>query len=261
LQVEEFLERSARRFPDKTALVCGDRRLTYGQVEELTLATPLVLPDSEPVHIQVHVAAEDETGRRDLQIHSRTPTSTDEWTLHATGILARDGLTSDPDLSAPWRPEWPPEHAEPVDLAGFYHRMAESGMNHGPSFKGLRAVWRHGDELFAEVAPLRSDPSDEDLARRTFLVLQDEEPGTRKKLPTLYTVFQLYCLKNLTIPQIARKCRCSLGTVANRLKLLQAKTGVAPGRLRRISPHFIKFVDDARQARRNYRRSTRARDL
>ena len=126
--------------------------VAYGQVEELTLATPLVLPDSEPVHIQVHVAAEDETGRRDLQIHSRTPTSTDEWTLHATGILARDGLTSDPDLSAPWRPEWPPEHAEPVDLAGFYHRMAESGMNHGPSFKGLRAVWRHGDELFAEVA-------------------------------------------------------------------------------------------------------------
>jgi len=34
VQVEEFLERTARQFPDKTALVCGDRRLTYGQVEE-----------------------------------------------------------------------------------------------------------------------------------------------------------------------------------------------------------------------------------
>ena len=34
MQVEEFLEQSARRLPDKTALVCGDRRLTYGQVEE-----------------------------------------------------------------------------------------------------------------------------------------------------------------------------------------------------------------------------------
>jgi long-chain acyl-CoA synthetase len=34
VQVEEFLERSALRFPDKTALVCGDRRLTYGQIEE-----------------------------------------------------------------------------------------------------------------------------------------------------------------------------------------------------------------------------------
>jgi amino acid adenylation domain-containing protein len=33
VQVEEFLERSAARFPDKTALVFGGRRLTYGQVE------------------------------------------------------------------------------------------------------------------------------------------------------------------------------------------------------------------------------------
>jgi len=34
VQVEEFLERSAVRFPGQTALVCGDRRLTYAQVEE-----------------------------------------------------------------------------------------------------------------------------------------------------------------------------------------------------------------------------------
>jgi amino acid adenylation domain-containing protein len=34
VQVEEFLELSARRCPGKTALVCGDRRLTYGQVDE-----------------------------------------------------------------------------------------------------------------------------------------------------------------------------------------------------------------------------------
>ena len=34
MQVEEFLERSAQRFPDKTALVCGNRRLTYREIEE-----------------------------------------------------------------------------------------------------------------------------------------------------------------------------------------------------------------------------------
>lgn len=34
MQVEEFLERSVRRFPDKTALVCGDRRPTYREIEE-----------------------------------------------------------------------------------------------------------------------------------------------------------------------------------------------------------------------------------
>mgnify|MGYP001064100678 CR=1 FL=1 len=34
MQVETFLELSAQRFPDKTALVCGNRRLTYSQIEE-----------------------------------------------------------------------------------------------------------------------------------------------------------------------------------------------------------------------------------
>ena len=34
MQVEEFLERSGERFPEKTALVCDDRRLTYQSLEE-----------------------------------------------------------------------------------------------------------------------------------------------------------------------------------------------------------------------------------
>ena len=34
MQVEEFLEQSARRFPDKTALVCDGQRWTYSQLEE-----------------------------------------------------------------------------------------------------------------------------------------------------------------------------------------------------------------------------------
>ena len=42
--VEDFLEHSAERFPDKVALVCGQRRLTYAHVEDLCnqLAHPLV---------------------------------------------------------------------------------------------------------------------------------------------------------------------------------------------------------------------------
>ena len=34
MQVERFLEESAQRFPEKVALVCGDRRVTYRQVDE-----------------------------------------------------------------------------------------------------------------------------------------------------------------------------------------------------------------------------------
>lgn len=34
MQVESFLELSARQWPDKTALVCGDRRITYTELEQ-----------------------------------------------------------------------------------------------------------------------------------------------------------------------------------------------------------------------------------
>jgi long-chain acyl-CoA synthetase len=33
MQVEEFLEHSAEAYPDKVALVCGSRRVTYGEIE------------------------------------------------------------------------------------------------------------------------------------------------------------------------------------------------------------------------------------
>ncbi|WP_446467299.1 SDR family oxidoreductase, partial [Streptomyces sp. BRA346] len=42
--------------------------------------------------------------------------------------------------------------AEPVELDGFYENRAESGFEYGPVFQGLRAAWRHGDAVFAEVA-------------------------------------------------------------------------------------------------------------
>jgi long-chain acyl-CoA synthetase len=36
LQIEQFLENSARHFPDKTALVCGEQRFTYREIERIS---------------------------------------------------------------------------------------------------------------------------------------------------------------------------------------------------------------------------------
>ena len=49
---------------------------------------------------------------------------------------------------------WPPEGSEAVELDGLYDRLAEWGFEYGPVFQGLRAVWRRGDEVFAEVSLL-----------------------------------------------------------------------------------------------------------
>ncbi|SDU27309.1 rifamycin polyketide synthase modules 7 and 8 [Amycolatopsis keratiniphila] len=100
-----------------------------GRVDELTLETPLALPEHGAVEVQVVVGPESETRR--IEIRSRRPDLTD-WTRHATGVLGQ---------GAPERPAaepWPPPGADrlPVDAA--------------PA--GVRALWRREDEVFAEVA-------------------------------------------------------------------------------------------------------------
>nr|WP_329956167.1 polyketide synthase [Catenulispora pinistramenti] len=120
------------------------------RLEELTLETPLVLPAGNAgVQVQVRVADADAEGYRTLEIHSR-PVDADEltgWTRHATGLLAPVvGPGTVEGLAA-----WPPADATPVPVDGFYERLTESGYGYGPVFQGLRAVWRRGAEVFAEV--------------------------------------------------------------------------------------------------------------
>ncbi len=42
--------------------------------------------------------------------------------------------------------------AEPLDTARVYADLADQGYGYGPAFQGLRAAWRHGDDVYAEVA-------------------------------------------------------------------------------------------------------------
>ncbi|MEU8878359.1 SDR family NAD(P)-dependent oxidoreductase, partial [Streptomyces javensis] len=46
----------------------------------------------------------------------------------------------------------PPVDAVAVDVGGVYERLAGVGLEYGPVFQGVRAAWRRGDEVFAEVA-------------------------------------------------------------------------------------------------------------
>ncbi|WP_318205435.1 SDR family NAD(P)-dependent oxidoreductase [Streptomyces sp. SCL15-4] len=122
-------------------------RLGCGHLAELTLQAPLVLPERGAVQLQLHVAAADDTGHRALTVHSRPEGADDTaWTRHATGLLAPRAATPAFDLAA-----WPPPGAEPVPAEDAYDRLAALGYDYGPAFQGLRALWRRGDETFAEV--------------------------------------------------------------------------------------------------------------
>ncbi|MFG2911280.1 SDR family NAD(P)-dependent oxidoreductase [Kitasatospora sp. NPDC048298] len=118
-------------------------------LEELTLAAPLVLSEQGGLAVQVLVGGPDEDGRRPVSVHSRSErASADEpWTRHATGALASAARTEGESLT-----EWPPAGAEPVAVDGWYEALAASGFDYGPVFQGLRAAWRRGDEVFAEVS-------------------------------------------------------------------------------------------------------------
>ncbi|MEU6239297.1 polyketide synthase dehydratase domain-containing protein, partial [Kitasatospora sp. NPDC047058] len=120
-----------------------------GRVEELVIEAPLVLPPQGGVRVQVTVDEADASGRRAVGVYAQADDATveEEWTRHATGVLA---ASADIAVGEGWG-QWPPAGAEAVDLDGFYPALATSGLAYGPVFQGLRAAWRRGAELFAEV--------------------------------------------------------------------------------------------------------------
>ncbi|MFF7756274.1 SDR family NAD(P)-dependent oxidoreductase, partial [Streptomyces sp. NPDC007971] len=59
---------------------------------------------------------------------------------------------SDAADAAQWSVQWPPTGAVAADVDELYAGLAATGLGYGPLFQAVRAAWRRGDELFAEVA-------------------------------------------------------------------------------------------------------------
>jgi acyl transferase domain-containing protein/acyl carrier protein len=144
------------------------REVGCEHIEELTLGAPLVLRERGAVQIQLALGGfEERTGRRLVSIHSRAVAhgadggagEREVWTVHANGVLCEEPGESEEreESEAIWESvgaAWPPAGADvvPIDLEHLYERLAERGYDYGPAFQGLRAAWRGGDEVFAEVA-------------------------------------------------------------------------------------------------------------
>ena len=130
-------------------------------VEELTLEAPLTLPENGSISMQVCVSGPDESGSREMAIHSRPATEDAEWIQNVTGILS-----SQPPISPEPLGSWPPEGAEPLEVDHAYDLLAERGLEYGPTFKGLSAAWRDGERIYAEVSlPEESRPKRRALRR------------------------------------------------------------------------------------------------
>ncbi|HXQ00992.1 MAG TPA: type I polyketide synthase, partial [Solirubrobacteraceae bacterium] len=135
-------------------------------VSELTLHAPLILPEEEALEIQVSVGEIKESGARELSINSRPVRSDEdpwierEWVSHASGTLNARTASEDIGVSKPLHSAklsllgdpWPPREAEPIEIDDLYDRLAGIGFEYGPAFQGLKAAWRHEEQIFAEVA-------------------------------------------------------------------------------------------------------------
>ncbi|WP_328348245.1 type I polyketide synthase [Micromonospora sp. NBC_00421] len=129
------------------------RTVDTAHVVELVLEVPLVVPQTGGVDLRVSVGPADGDGCRPVTIHSHVDDGTDrpgtarQWQRHATGLLAPTRAVTVAPAGA-----WPPADAEPIPLDTLYPHLAEQGYHYGPVFRALRAAWRHGDDILAEVA-------------------------------------------------------------------------------------------------------------
>ncbi|MCX4852218.1 type I polyketide synthase [Streptomyces canus] len=172
-----------------------------GLLEELTLQAPLVVPESGAVQVQVVVGAAESDGRRGVEVFSRPDESAqDNWTRHAAGVLApaTSGAPADEDLTV-----WPPRNAEPLDSSDLYTQTLANV--YGPAFHCLRAAWRRGADIFAEVelpeqvafqsAAFGLHPALLDAAlHAAVLVEEDRDLGGTLEMPFAWTDVELHAV-------------------------------------------------------------------
>ncbi|MGW2118596.1 SDR family NAD(P)-dependent oxidoreductase, partial [Streptomyces zhihengii] len=130
------------------ALAAG-RRVGVPVVDELVLASPLLMRDGVTRQLQITVGAAGPDGRRDLAIYSRPEhgPADAEPTCHARGTLGTD------TAPAPaWTEQWPPQAAEPLSADELYRSLGDLGYDYGPLFHGVETAWRDGDTTYAEVS-------------------------------------------------------------------------------------------------------------
>ncbi|SDI33657.1 Acyl transferase domain-containing protein [Actinokineospora alba] len=116
-------------------------------VEELMFEAPLVLPADGDLCLQIVIDGPGESDdARPVRVFSQTGDA--GWVRCASGVVAGGGGTG--GVRA-WAESWPPAGATTVSVDGGYDGLELLGYEYGPAFRGVSAVWRRGEELFAEV--------------------------------------------------------------------------------------------------------------
>lgn len=129
-----------------------------GYIREMVITEPLIVPDHQPVAVQVDVAPNSD-GTRRVTIRSRIAADPGaSWQRHADAVVS-----ASPAASA-GEDVMPPPDALFVDVSTLYERFAERGYRYGPTFQRVRQMWRRGDDLYAEISVPQPDPAGDGAA-------------------------------------------------------------------------------------------------
>ena len=126
-------------------------------VEDVKLYHPMIFPDPDDEQedgagrkIQVLLEAPENGSARSFQIHSKGEADQD-WVLHADGRIPAESGAAGPELGAWVDPQEARAAMSRFDLTAYYRSKADVGIDLGPSFRTLKAVWRRPGEALGEV--------------------------------------------------------------------------------------------------------------
>jgi len=129
-------------------------------VDDMQLHNPLVFPeadgdeengDGDGRTVQVLLDPPADGTTRQVQILSKGEAD-DEWTLHAECQVPSSPGAGPPEPLQRIDPAGLKAGLSPVDLPAFYRAKAGVGIDLGPSFRTLEAVWGRPGEALAEIA-------------------------------------------------------------------------------------------------------------
>ena len=134
-------------------------RLGAAVIEDFQMRSALVFPEKggadgseeEGRRLQVLLDDSGEGASRRVRILSRGAND-EAWTLHAEGRVSTSPDSGPPVAPASLDPARLKADLEPVELSAYYRAKAEVGIELGPSFRTLKALWSRPGEALGEVS-------------------------------------------------------------------------------------------------------------
>ncbi|AUX29428.1 MULTISPECIES: non-ribosomal peptide synthetase/type I polyketide synthase [Sorangium] len=120
------------------------------RVKALELTVPLVLPASGELRMQV-VMSDAPAGSAAVGVYSQAASAPagEAWTLHARGHV--EPLPTDAEPPALDLAEARARCSAAVDVAALYAAWRDLGLDYGPAFQGITALWQGEGEAVARV--------------------------------------------------------------------------------------------------------------